>query len=62
MRIGDLDYKYLTKEQLLKVLESVPNGSYISPNTVGNMLVETGEGAYLGFIDFLFEGTYETGK
>lgn len=42
---------YITVEQLAAILPRIPAGSKISVNKVFNLLIESPEGEYLGFID-----------
>lgn len=52
--------KYLTVAQLKAVLDTLPDDHQLSPNTVGNLKVRSGAGEYIGYIDFLHEGAYES--
>lgn len=67
---GEIRPKWLTKAQLVKVLQDLPDDACLMPNAVGNLAVVLGENidAYAqdqekhridGYIDFQFEGVYE---
>jgi hypothetical protein len=48
--------KGLTPRELIAALEQLPEDSTVDCNLVGNLLVSSAEGDYIGYIDF------DTGK
>jgi|GEM_PF-2573396 len=55
---NDINQKYLSKEKLIELINSLPEGSILIPNKVGNITIYDNENDcnYSGYIDFLFEG------
>jgi hypothetical protein len=51
--------KYLTAETLIKLLSQLQPDDRVTPNSVGNLLIHSEDREYVGFIDFLLEGTIE---
>ena len=51
--------KQLTVEQLIRILKSLPDNWKVEANSVRNLTVFDDTGKYVGFIDFLFDGSYE---
>lgn len=51
--------KWLTVAQLERVLENMPSNLRLIPNPVGNLAVMGDDGKFIGYIDFLDEGTFE---
>lgn len=44
--------RFMTAEELAKVLGTIPTGSCLTPNSVGNLAVFDDDGKYLGYVDF----------
>lgn len=58
MRLGTCgDIKFLPKNTLLKIINSLPDDTFLAVNAVGNLMVVT-ELGYCGFIDFVCNGKY----
>ena len=51
--------KYLTAENLIRLLGQLQPNVRVTPNSVGNLLIHSEGGDYIAFIDFLLEGTIE---
>ena len=45
-------YRAMTVEELAKVLGTIPEGSWLTPNSVHNLAVFDDDGKYLGYVDF----------
>jgi len=58
MKNNDVTQKYLSKEKIIELLESLPENSILSPNKVGNLAIFDNEKDcnFIGFIDFLHDG------
>jgi len=57
---NNVNYKFLTKQQLVDSLSDVPDGSLISTNNVGNLCVTNSDHRYIGYIDTLTTGSFES--
>lgn len=55
---NNFNYKFLTPEQLSKVITQVPTDSHILVNSVGNLCVCDQNQEYIGYIDFLNDGEF----
>jgi len=63
MKISGNKYKkFLPKDNLLKVINQIPEGSFVTVNAVGNLAIvnrdKNNELQFIGFIDFLGEGEF----
>ena len=53
--------KWLTAARLIELLATLPADSRVMPNTVGNLLVLTADGASsLAFVDFAGDGEVDS--
>jgi len=63
MIIGyDTFFKFLNTEKLINLLQTLPEGSVVSPNQVGNLAIYTIQGeefTFIGYVAFLHEGEIE---
>jgi hypothetical protein len=55
----DIAPKWLTVAQLRRVLATLPDDFTVMPNRVGNLRVGDKDLVYKGYIDFLFEGSFD---
>jgi hypothetical protein len=59
MTRDDIEGKYLPADRLRDLLATLPEGSLIQANRVGNLSVLNAAGVPIGFVDLLMQGEVE---